>query len=205
MAKYPEIMDGNQLRSDQLRNIGDYLDRLREMDNGDLCRQYGDLFGHPPPRTTCREWLFYNCAYKFQEKHYFKEKVSDDVVKRQESWYHKLTPEMHKEVELGKLKVAELKPLCKEFNVTWDANKRKEIVRQLALAICGGEYLKLDVVTVVKGTTTKPKRGRVARPDNLPGNIEDLLKLKAGADKETQRLIRRKLRAIDPDWKQKYG
>lgn len=198
-----KITEGSDLPRGSIRDINTFLDTLRDTEGGNLVGCYRDLFGHPPPATRDRNWLFYNCAYKYQEKYYFKKRIPDEVQAKAESWYHKPTPEMLMVETIGKLKVAELKDLCKKHDITWDGKKRKEIVKKLAWSECGE-------VPVEERSATSPKKGRGKRgrrklPDNLPNEIKELLEMKTGADKEMQRKIRRKLRSIDPDWRSKYG
>ena len=201
-----------KLASGALRDVTRYLARLKEETVHGLMTQYFDLFGHPPPRTNDRVWLYFNCAYRFQEKHYKDRKsIPEEVYNRMETWYYTLTLEMEKQVEFKNLKVAELKELCKEHGIKWNTKQRPKIVRELAYHICEAEGATREGTAdlmvageAVKGSG-KGKRGRPRKADNLPGNIKELLELKATASKEDQRAIRRKLRALDPDWKAKYS
>lgn len=197
-----KITKGANLPRGSIRDINVFLDKLRDMEGSDLVGCYRELFGHPPPATRDRNWLFYNCAYKFQEKNYFNRKIPEDVQARAETWYHKPTPEMLMAQTIGKLKVAELKDLCKKHGLKWDGKQRKEIVKKLAWNECG--EAPVEEVSAV-APKKKGKRGRKKQPDNLPNEIKELLEMKSGADKDMQRKIRRKLRSIDPDWRKKYA
>ncbi len=199
-----------------------YLQKLKRMGLHEMWDAYEEAFGNPPPRTKSLKWLYYNCAYMHQEQH---GDITPNHTRRFTEWAKQPTPEQNMVTEFKKLRVPQLKELCKEHNIPWKAKKteRAKMMADLAWAMAELEPIINDgappvaVVVTEKGVKTvkntkitgdpkvKSRRTKGTALGGLPGTIKELLALKeeCKGDKKKSRDIRRALRNLDPNWNKK--